>query len=259
MGWSGAGAWLALVAAALAYIASAFVVAPGFYDGLQPAKPYNWLDPPPQFRAGNKPPQAGHATLKTVKGVVDPGFAFTDDGQCTLSVVPGSFAPPADGGPVTIDIVPAPDAPPPRGFKIVGNPYRVTASAPLIKEAAITLTYPDQLPAPSVIYFAASAGDGWTPLSGTGTVQPFAISARTTQLGYFVAGYPPGAYLSGGSRFGAAQALPIFVAFLVVVALLGGLPLALLRRRRETSQGESNGEEPEQPPSGGPGKPDQHR
>ena len=37
-----------ITAAAVLYLAAAWMVAPGFYDGIGPPQPYNWTCPPPQ-------------------------------------------------------------------------------------------------------------------------------------------------------------------------------------------------------------------
>jgi ribose 1,5-bisphosphokinase PhnN len=60
------------------------------------------------------------------------------------------------------------------------------------------------------------------------------IHARTDRLGYFAAGYPAGSISNGSS-----QILPVTVALLIVVVLVGGVPLAILRRRQTARGGEN--------------------
>ena len=38
-----------LALAAAGYAVAAWAVAPGFYDGIGPVQPYNWVSPPPEF------------------------------------------------------------------------------------------------------------------------------------------------------------------------------------------------------------------
>jgi hypothetical protein len=231
-----------LAAAVVAYLGAAWMVAPGFYDGFAPPKPYAWVSPPPQLRAGNQQPQPGHATVKVgTNGVVDPGAVFTQDGQAAISFVPGAFVTPPDHSPVSIDIKPVADFPDPAGMHLSTNVYCFTTSSPLAqgRDALITLTYTDQLPAPSDVY--GYQGDRpWQKLGSTGSAAPFSIAVRTTFIGCFAAGYPSNAAQTAqGTRVGGGQALPIVVALAILVVVLAGIPLAVMRRR-------SSGEEDEE-------------
>lgn len=224
---------LLLAAAAAGYAVAAWLVAPGFYDGVAPQQPYNWVSPPPQFKAGNKAPESGSATVKAGRnGLVDPGTAFTADGQASLSFVPGSFDPPPAAGAVTITLKPVADFPAAGGLRFATNVYLITASEPLTKEALITLRYSDQLPAPSDIYLATEGGSTWTRVGSTGQAAPFNISARIKSLGYFVAAYPAGKQAAAGPRIGGGQTLPILTAAAILIVVLAGVPLAVIRRRQ---------------------------
>ena len=230
---------LLLAVATTGYLLAAWMVAPGFYDGVAPQQPYNWVSPPPQFRSGNKPPEAGGTTVRVGRnGTVDPGTAFTGDGQASLSFIPGSFEPPPGGGSVSVEVKPASTFPDPGQLRFATNVYRITASQPLTKEALVTLRYSDQLPAPSDVYFAAQGG-GWTRLGSTGQAAPFNISSRTKNLGYFAAAYAADSpNKASGPRIGGGQTLPIITAAAILIVVLAGVPLALLRRRRETGSEE---------------------
>ena len=227
-----------LAGATAAYLAAASAVAPGFYDGVAPQQAYNWVVPPPQFKSSNKPAEAGATTVKVGRtGLVDPGTAFTGDGQASLSFVPGSFDPPSAGGGLTVQLKPVAEFPSPGSLHFATNVYLMKAPQPLIKEALITLRYSDQLPAPSDVYFAAEGRSGWTKLGSTGQAAPFNISARTKTLGYFAAAYateakPP----SSGARIGGGQTLPIITAAAILIVVLAGVPLALLRRRKDPEE-----------------------
>ena len=225
---------LLLGVAAAAYLIAAWLVAPGFYDGIAPQQPYNWVSPPAQFRSGNKAAEAGGTTVRPGQnGIVDPGTAFTGDGQASLSFIPGSFEPPSGGGAVTVEIRPATSFPDPGSIHFGTNVYLITASQPLSREALVTLSYSDQLPAPSDVYFAPERTGVWAKLGSTGQAAPFHISARTKFLGYFAAGYPSGATRApAGPRIGGGQTLPIITAAAILIVVLAGVPLALLRRRQ---------------------------
>ena len=96
----------------------------------------------------------------------------------------------------------------------------------------MTLRFSDALPAPSDIYHAAPNGSSWTNAGSSGASSPFYISTRTTELGYFVGCYPANAAATAsGPRLGGGQTLPIIVALAILLVVLGGIPLAVMRRR----------------------------
>jgi hypothetical protein len=235
---------LALLAAAVvAYALAAWAVAPGFYDGIAPPQPYRWVSPPPQFRSNNQQPLSGHSSVKVASnGVVDPGTVFTQDGQASISFVPGAFTAPPDRSPVSIDIKPEPNFPDPGGIHLATNVYCVTSSSPLApgKDVLVTLQFSDQFPAPSDVY-QYQADRPWQKIGSTGTAAPFFISARATSLGCFAGGYPANAGgTAQGARVSGGQTLPIIVALAIVVVVLAGVPLAVLRRRAAGSDEEED-------------------
>src|SRR5205085_11092327 len=129
---------LYLAAAAALYMLAAWQVAPGFYDGIAPPEPYRWVSPPPQIQNPG-PPLSGKATIKVTRGVVDPGTAFTDDGQAMLSFVPGAFRTPTDSSTVSIQIRRVAGVEVPPNVRVVTYTYQVTASQTLKNQAVSTL------------------------------------------------------------------------------------------------------------------------
>jgi hypothetical protein len=227
-----------LALAAAAYVLAAWTVAPGFYDGIAPPQPYRWVSPPAQFKATNQPPLPGHGSARLgTNGVVDPGSIFTQDGQASISFIPGAFEPPADRSPVSIDIKPVSTFPSASGLHIATNVYCFTSSSALAagKDALITMQFSDQLPAPSDVY-GYPPGGSWAKLGNTGAAQPFYIAARVNFVGCFAAAYPANAgQTANGARLGGGQTLPILVALAILVVVLAGIPLAVLRRREGDS------------------------
>ncbi len=222
-----------LVAAATLYLFAAWMVAPGFYDGLGPPQAYNWTCPPPQAGANIKP-TSGHLEIKVINGKSDANSAFTDDGQIVTGFLPGAFD--VTGKTViTVDIKPLDTCPQPAGLRFVTNVYQVTVDAPLNASigASITLRYSNLEPDPNDIYRAEDPAGPWTSIGHTSQAAPYAIDSRTDRPGYFAAGYtvsgspPPGTVTIGGGTL-----LPVVVAVLIVVVVLAGLPMAVLRRRR---------------------------
>lgn len=225
---------IALVLVAAAYPLAALQTPPGFYEGFCPPVDYHFLKPPPGVKS-SKPPAAGHAEIKVVNGVVQPGFVATNDDnpQAQLSFVPGAFAPPPSG-PEVIDIKPLASYPAATGIAVVTNVYEITSSTPMVKSSNLRLLYSTVLPAPSSIYVSQNGGP-WSaipsnPSSGTGCSD---IVAQISTTGLFMAGYPSSSTRPNGSTtIGGGQVLPIVVALAILIVVLAGVPLAVLRRRR---------------------------
>jgi hypothetical protein len=231
-----------LAVSASIYLVAAWTVAPGFYDGFTPPQPYNWTTPPPQAVAGNLQPLSGHLEIKVLGGVSDANSAFTDDGQLVIGFLPGAFD--ATGKTtITVDIKPESTFPPPDGLHFATNVYLITADAPLVKDANLVLRYSDLVPAPSYVYEATDLNGPWKNIGASAESQPFTVQTTTKQLGYFAAGYPAGATSSSSSAF--SKLLPIAVAVLIVGVLVAGVPLAMVRRRREAGAVEDGDEEDE--------------
>jgi hypothetical protein len=229
---------LLLGSAASAYLVTAWMVAPGFYDGIAPQQPYNWVCPPPIAGANSGlVPTPGHLVVKVIDGTSDAGSAFTDDGQVILSFLPGAFQA-AGKSQVTIDIKPVSPCPNPPDLHFSTNVYLITADTPLnqttsaavpCQAACIGMRYSNLIPAPGFIYLAQDPKGPWKNIGGSES-QQFVIRTNTNQLGYFVAGYPANA--TSKSPSGASQLLPIAVAVLIIGVLVAGIPLAMIRRRR---------------------------
>ena len=245
-------AGLLLALAATGYSLAAFQVPPGFYEGFCPPVDYRFLAPPPGVTAG-RVPAAGHATIKVLNGVVDPGFVATadDNPQAQLSFVPGAFGPPAAGAGEVIDIKPVRSYPEPAGIKVVTNVYEITSSTPMVKTSNLRLLYSTILPAPSTV-FEAQAGGSWSKVpsnlsSATGCSD---IVSQITGTGLFMAGYDSAStsHAGGAAKVGGSQTLPVLVALAILIVILAGVPLAVVRRRRPVP--DAGGPGPAAPPRG---------
>lgn len=222
-----------LALAAAGYTLAAWSVAPGFYDGIAPPQPYRWMSPPPQLARDNQPPLPGSGSVAVAgNGLVNPGTVFTQDGQASISFVPGAFQTPPDRSRVTIEIKPVATFPDPGQVQVATNVYCFTSSSPLAagKDVLITLHYSDQLPAPGDVYGYESQR-AWRKLGNTGAAAPYQVAVRTSFLGCFAGGYPKDAGRPAGPRVAGGQTLPIVVALLILIVVLAGIPLAVLRRR----------------------------
>ena len=221
-----------LAGAAAAYLAAAWMVAPGFYDGFAPPQPYNFVCPPSQAGA-NLAPKSGQAVIKVINGVSDASDAFTDDGQVVIGFLPGSF----DGTgktSVTVNITPVSPCPNPPGLHFSTNTYDITADAPLVKSATLVMRYSNLVADPSFAYRADSPGGPWTKIVPSSQAQIWTVDLKVDKFGYYAAGYPSNSIATGGG--GASnQILPVTIAILILVVLVGGIPLTILRRRQARS------------------------
>jgi hypothetical protein len=234
---------LLIAAAAVAYLIAAWMVAPGFYDGFAPPQPYNFVCPPP-IAGANLQPTSGHLVIKVIGGVSDANSAFTDDGQVVIGFLPGAFDVTGKTE-VTVDIKPVSPCPNPSGLHFSTNAYDITADAPLTKQTdkskwpTLVMRYSNLQADPSFVYFAQSADGPWTNIGANSQAQPYTIDVKTNQLGYFAAGYPAGAVTKTSSSN--SQILPVTIAVLIVLVLVGGVPLTIIRRRQ--ARGEIPGED----------------
>ena len=246
---------LLIAVAAVVYLVAAWMVAPGFYDGIAPTQPYNFVCVPPIAGANSGlAASPGHLVVKVIDGTSDAGSAFSDDGQVILSFLPGAFQAPGKTQ-VVIDIKPVSPCPNPSDLHFSTNVYLITADAPLVasssttspcQPACIALRYSNLVPAPSVIYLGADVNGAWKNIGGSED-QAYVVRTTTNQLGYFAAGYPGNATSKGSG--GASQLLPIAVAVLIIGVLVAGIPLAMLRRRSGGNVDEEADDEAEAKPT----------
>lgn len=227
-----------LIGAAIAYLAAAWSVTPGFYDGFVPQSPYNFVCPPP-IAGANLPPASGHLVIKVIGGVSDANSAFTDDGQVVIGFLPGAFDVTGKTQ-VTVDIKPVSPCPNPSGLHFSTNTYLISADAPLAKQTdkskwpTLVMRYSNLAPDPSFVYRSDSPNGPWTNIGASQQAQPYTIDTKTDVLGYFAAGYPSGAISKPNSQAN-SQILPATIAILIVLVLVGGIPLTIIRRRQARS------------------------
>jgi hypothetical protein len=185
------------------------------YDGVVPAEPYLWLDPPPGH-PGN--PQGATATLPLKDGKSPLVAVATPElvPQAQVFAVPAGLILPA--GTTGIDVSIAPVEPPgqPTDSHIEGNVYAITvtnqAGAPLTADPAalvsIVLRAPD--PATATAMIGRWDGTTWQAFQASPAGAGATFSAVVTQFGDFAV-LLPGATASaspGEPSEAAATALP---------------------------------------------------
>jgi hypothetical protein len=217
-----------LIVAAAMYLVAAWMVAPGFYDGIAPPQPYNFVCAPPIAGGTSGQPTSGHLVIKIIGGISDANSAFTDDGQVVIGFLPGSFDVTGKTS-VTVDITPVSPCPTPSGLHFSTNAYRITADAPLVKSANLVMRYSNLVLDPSFVYRSTSPDGPWTNIGASPQAQLWTVDTTTNQLGYFAAGYPN---IAVSKPAASNQILPILVGVLTIAVLLAGVPLSVVRRRQ---------------------------
>jgi len=215
-------------------------------DGLGPAAPYRWVDPPPDLAADNQPPSAGEFTLALDPDGVRGQVVFTSDNQVTVIIADGAIGPRAGEQSVKLSVEPVDPAslPTPGGELVTfGNAYAVSASyepsgaavKKLNGEVDLILLYPvtPNVHAATHTMLRSATGAGWTDLESTDSAAQQQVQARIAGFGtYVVAGVPapsPVAPADGGGGGTNTTALVLLV--LSGCALLVGIGF-LLRSRR---------------------------
>ena len=99
-------------------------------DSTLPPLPYRYLHPPAALAGTNKPPSALRRVLPVTRGVVQPAFLFTPDGQAGIGFDAGALRPGSGAHSVLIEIRPL-ESPPglPAPLAIDGNAYSFSARA----------------------------------------------------------------------------------------------------------------------------------
>lgn len=205
-------------------------------DGLAPAAPYRWVDPPANLADTNKPPTPGRFQLEFHGGTLDGGALQTPDAQVTVIVPHDAFAARAGQTGVTITVKPLSPAafPAAPGSKVLlGNVVRIQA---VYEPSGDRIEDPKRALEVAIVYpfVAADSGehlmlqaraDRWMRLDATDHLASAQLVASIASFGDIVAAGErlPSATTSpataGSSRTGTIIAIAIG-ALLVIVLLV---------------------------------------
>ncbi len=215
-------------------------------DGLGPAQPYRWVNPPADLAATNVKPSEGVFSLQMgTKGVLGQ-VLVTSDNQVTIVVDDATIPPHSGDRSVKFLVVPV-DAstltpPPGDGVVTFGNAYKLSASYEPSGTAVTTLAKPiDVILAhpvtrtlkPTVLdVYLSPDGSGWTKLESKDSGVAQQVEAPSVaKLGYLqVAGVPAPIPLGTASASG-THSIAIAIGVGAICLLLIGVGL-LIRSRR---------------------------
>jgi hypothetical protein len=216
-------------------------------DGLGPAQPYRWVNPPADLAATNVKPSEGVFSLQMgPKGVL--GLVLvTSDNQVTI-VVDDATIPPHKGDRSVKFLAMPVDAstlspPPGSGVVTFGNAYRLSASyepsgtpvTSLAKPIDVILAHPvtKTLKPTALDIYLSPDGSAWTKLDSRDSGVAQQVEAPSVaNLGYLqVAGVPAPIPLDTVPSSGGSNAIAIAIGVGAVCLLLIGIGL-LIRSRR---------------------------
>jgi len=238
-----------VLAVAYAVLAAVYVRVGGnprpLFDGFAPVPPYNWVNPPPEFRAGNVVPRPSSLDVPLGPDGSVATSGSSGDGQVILTFPAGAFpVHPPDVRVVVrmAPVDPAELAPPGGGLAPDGNAYRLDFAynpsgdpAPLTAEADVYLVVPE--PA-QTLQFSAD-GREWVSLALRQVPDPTQIGGALEAPGYVLAVAPPVGRPSAtadpeseASRLARTAAVTVGLA-----AALAGVPLGWRMARRRPADG----------------------
>ena len=216
-------------------------------DGLGPAAPYRWVNPPADLAADNQPPSSGEFTLPLDGDGVRGEVLITSDNQVTVIVADGAVGPRPGETSVRLSVEPLDAAtlpPPAGGLETFGNAYSLSATyepsgTPVEKlggEIDLILLYPvtPDVHAATHELLRSATGTSWRALESTDSVAQQQAQARIPGLGTFVvAGVPaPSPIAPVETGGGGTNTTAIVLLVLAGCVLLVGIGF-LLRSRRD--------------------------
>jgi hypothetical protein len=206
------------------------------FEGVGPAAPYRWVNPPREFAAGNQPP----TPLKTVLALGPAVALNTSDAQVVLNIAANVI--PAHDPDTQLNVAidpldPATLGPLTAPLRADGNAYRVTLSYAPSTTPVGPLTTPGnivlQIPEPADAIYFSPDGHAWQRLDSHVAGQVTLEGATFTQAGYYLAATSKAASTSsGGTNWPAYLALGATIA----LAALLGIGTQVRRQRRRTSR-----------------------
>jgi hypothetical protein len=174
------------------------------YDGVLPAEPYRWLDPPPGHPGD---PQSASATIPVTDGGSPLVAVATPElvPQAQLFAIPKALLLPPGSTQLTVSITAVEPPALPTDSHIAGNVYAITvtnqagqpATADPAAEVSIVLRAPD--PSTATARLARFDGTNWQPFTSEPAGVGAVFSAVVTDFGDFAVLLPGPADSSGAS------------------------------------------------------------
>lgn len=166
------------------------------FDGLAPAAPYRYVDPPADLAGANELPEPGEGIVDIVKKGSAATSISTGDGQLQVVLPDGAFPPRAGEKQIDVNLtalVPPEPLDAGGGAVVEGNAYRVTATysrsgAPAVLERAMTvvLRYPT-----FATVIVRREGEAWRRLPTQVSAASLQLFADSDEIGVFATAGKP--------------------------------------------------------------------
>jgi hypothetical protein len=224
-----------VLAAAITAVSSGHPVRP-LFEGIGPAPPYRWVNPPRQFKATNISPLASTQSVALTSAGSPQAGVSTIDGQLVLALAAGAF--PAASGQTSVEVATNPHDPAklgvlPAGLFPDGNAYEVRAtyrpSGTAITQAAHPVDAIIETPAPAETVLLSTDGKTWQPIATHHIPGRAAVATTFSKFGYLMAAASSPVDVTGSGSSGVwTYLLPILLGLVAI----GLVTAALLWRRR---------------------------
>ena len=208
------------------------------FEGIGPAAPYRWVNPPKEFEPGNIAPERSSTDVELRPDGSQSAGLLTSDSQLVLNVSKGAV--PARTGDNRVSFVFEPFDPTQlakvdKPLRADGNAYRVDITYKPSNQAVATLAAPADLllitPEPADTILFSPDGEAWRRLESKHEPGSGGVSASFTEGGYYLAGTsrPPASAVESSDQ-GYGTVVVIVVVALLAIAL-AWTPFVMQRRR----------------------------
>jgi hypothetical protein len=206
------------------------------FEGIGPAPPYQWVDPPSQFAAGNVPPHAVARDIPLTAAGSGLTSVSSGDAQVVVNIPDGAVPPKPPDTAVAVAFEPmAPKSfgPPPAGLRLDGNVYRILLAYKPSGQRLETVAKPGNivmgLPEPGETILFSVDGKRWERLTTQPVGGPTTLGTRFERAGYYVGGATP---LTTAGKSSSAGTVILVIGIVAALSLGLGLGPVLVRRLR---------------------------
>ncbi|HUQ62521.1 MAG TPA: hypothetical protein VM121_02055 [Acidimicrobiales bacterium] len=218
------------------------------FEGIGPNTPYQWVNPPKAFAAGNVKPHANDSAVSLGPNGSPLAGAGSTDGQILLNLPEGAFPPHPPDDRVIVRLTPFDPgklARPPDELRSNGNAYKVEflyqpsgeAITAVAKPGNVILTVPE--PAQGLLF--SPDGQNWQKLESQGIGGVGTVGGPFTDAGFYLGATssftdPPGEGDGDSSGIGGIVVVGVLTVALAFLLGFGPALLRRLHRRRRRSE-----------------------
>jgi hypothetical protein len=212
------------------------------FEGIGPAPPYQWVDPPREFASGNVKPHAVEREVVLVP-IGSPLTSISSGDAQVVVNLPDGAVPPREGDTAVVvtfePLAPTTLAPPPPGLRADGNAYRVAFAYKPSGQAVATVAKPGNivmgLPEPGETLLWSADGKRWERVATQPVGGPTTLGTRFERAGYYLGAAAP---TTEGKESSTGRIIAVIAIVVGVALALGFGPVLVRRWRRPKSRSE---------------------